>query len=438
MVSFGTSSSSEKSMPASTRANASISRCRQLSARSPSRPLRCWNACRRCASRLRRDQVGQTLDRGQIHAAVLEGPAGELARLGMTQALELPQRRQHRRDHGAAAVHLQLGDVLAGLAVGAGEPERQALIDAVAGCGIAHPRQRRPPRLRDAADQLFQGHARARTRDADDRDRRRRPAGREREDGVAVGGHGTRTSRTRLPGLKAAINVRASACQSGGRRQRSAFPVPVMNTCRLDGHYRHMSSMSHRRVPRKPSRRRDQPLSAAAQAQPGRLVAVGDRGAGGGEKQQQADPALGRLCRLSLVPRHGARELRGRGHRRGDERPLRQHQSGPRGASRHRSDLHVGAASPGRARRLAAHHVPDARGRAVLGRHLSSQDLALRQAGLRRSPARGRARVPPGAAERRAESQRADGAPGGDGAPQGPRRDRRSRSSTARPIRSPA
>ena len=50
IASFGTSSSSEKSMPASTSASASTSRCRQLSARSPSRPLRCRNACRRCAS----------------------------------------------------------------------------------------------------------------------------------------------------------------------------------------------------------------------------------------------------------------------------------------------------------------------------------------------------------------------------------------------------
>ena len=39
----------------------------------------------------------------------------------------------------------------------------------------------------------------------------------------------------------------------------------------------------------------------------------------------------------------------------------------------HRPDLHVGAASSGRAGRLAADHVPDARGRAGLGRHLLSR-----------------------------------------------------------------
>ncbi len=73
-------------------------------------------------------------------------------------------------------------------------------------------------------------------------------------------------------------------------------------------------------------------------------------------------------------------------------------------------------------------------GRAVLGRHLFSQDLALRQAGVRRSAARGRARLPPGAAEHRAEPQRADGAPGRDRAAEGQGGDRPRR---ARPRRRP-
>ena len=33
------------------------------------------------------------------------------------------------------------------------------------------------------------------------------------------------------------------------------------------------------------------------------------------QAREQADPALGRLCGLPLVPRDGARELRGRSHR---------------------------------------------------------------------------------------------------------------------------
>ena len=110
---------------------------------------------------LGRDQVGQAFDRGQIHAAVLERAARELAGLGRTQTLELAQRRQHRRDHGAAAVQLQLGDVLAGLAVGPRKPERQAFVDDLAGRRIAHARERRPARLRHAADQRLQGDTRA-------------------------------------------------------------------------------------------------------------------------------------------------------------------------------------------------------------------------------------------------------------------------------------
>jgi uncharacterized protein YyaL (SSP411 family) len=55
--------------------------------------------------------------------------------------------------------------------------------------------------------------------------------------------------------------------------------------------------------------------------------------------------------------------------------------------------IYMGAASLGRAGRLAADHVPHAGRRAGLGRHLFSQDLALWPAGLCRRAARGRAAV---------------------------------------------
>ena len=96
----------------------------------------------------------------------------------------------------------------------------------------------------------------------------------------------------------------------------------------------------------------------------------------------QADPALGRLRRLPLVPRHGARELREPGGRGGDEPRLRQRQGRPRGAAGHRRHLPARAGADGRAGRLAAHHVPDARGRAFLGRYLLPARAALRPAGL--------------------------------------------------------
>ena len=116
-------------MRASTSASAWISRCRQASARSPSRPFIWRNACRRWPSRLRRHQVGEAFDRGQIELAVLEGAAGEFAGLGRAQALDRAERGQRRRDHRAAAVQLQLGHVLAGLALRRRKPQRQRLVD---------------------------------------------------------------------------------------------------------------------------------------------------------------------------------------------------------------------------------------------------------------------------------------------------------------------
>ena len=75
------------------------------------------------------DQIGQALDRGEIELAVLEGAARELARLRRPQSLDAPERAEHRGDDRAAAVQLQLGDVLAGLAVRPGKPQRQRLVD---------------------------------------------------------------------------------------------------------------------------------------------------------------------------------------------------------------------------------------------------------------------------------------------------------------------
>ncbi len=102
---------------------------------------------------------------------------------------------------------------------------------------------------------------------------------------------------------------------------------------------------------------------------------------------KQADPALDRLRRLPLVPRHGARIVRGpetaalmnslfvniKVDR--EERPDIDHL--------YMSALHA----TGRAGRLAAHDVPRARRHAVLGRHLLPAGAAL-----------GPPLVPPGAA----------------------------------------
>ena len=104
----------------------------------------------------------------------------------------------------------------------------------------------------------------------------------------------------------------------------------------------------------------------------------------------------------------------------------------------HRPDLHVGTASSGRAGRLAADHVPDAEGRAGLGRDLFPEDVAVRPAGIRRRAARSFAAVPRGTAQNRSKSRRADGAAGEPGAAGREGRGRRAKSSTSLRCRSSA
>ena len=129
-----------------------------------------------------------------------------------------------------------------------------------------------------------------------------------------------------------------------------------------------------------------------------------------------------RSCsRSAMPPAIGAMSWRMKASRttptaRGDERAVRQHQSRPRGASRHRPDLHERAASSGRAGRLAADHVSHARRRAVLGRHLFSENLAIWPAGLCRCAAGSVAAVSRRARQDRAEPRCADGAACGESA----------------------
>ena len=107
--------------------------------------------------------------------------------------------------------------------------------------------------------------------------------------------------------------------------------------------------------------RRDQPVPPPARRQPGRLVPVGRRGARPGARRGPADPALDRLRGLPLVPRDGARVVRGRGDRGADERALRHDQGRPRGAARPRLDLHGRGRRADGAGRLADDRLPDAR-----------------------------------------------------------------------------
>ena len=98
--------------------------------------------------------------------------------------------------------------------------------------------------------------------------------------------------------------------------------------------------------------------------------AWGDEAFARARARGQADPALRRLLGLPLVPRHGARVVRERRHRRADERALRQHQGRPRGAPGRRRHLHAGRAGADRPRRLADDRLPHAGRHALLRRHL--------------------------------------------------------------------
>ena len=103
------------------------------------------------------------------------------------------------------------------------------------------------------------------------------------------------------------------------------------------------------------------------------------------EAPRRAGAALGRLRRLPLVPRHGARVVRGRGVADVLNERLRRDQGRPRGAARRRRGLHGRPPGDDRPGRLADDRLPHPGRRAVLLRHLlpagrsSSQLLAARR-----------------------------------------------------------
>ena len=125
---------------------------------------------------------------------------------------------------------------------------------------------------------------------------------------------------------------------------------------------------------------RDQPVPPAAREQPGRLVPVGPGRARPGEAPRPPDLPLDRLRGLPLVPRHGARVVRGRGDGALPQRPLRVDQGRPRGAPRPRPGLHGRGPGDDRRRRLADVGLPDARRPAVLRRDVLPGRAAPRDA----------------------------------------------------------
>ena len=141
------------------------------------------------------------------------------------------------------------------------------------------------------------------------------------------------------------------ACPSIGTRRREPEPSPRSLTPRASDRGDRLAATERRPDrPAEPTRERDQSLPAAARAQPGRLVPVGRRGAAQGRGRGQADLPVDRVRRLPLVPRDGARVVRGRRDGRAHERALRLDQGRPRGAPRPRRHLHGRRAGDDRAR----------------------------------------------------------------------------------------
>ena len=132
-------------------------------------------------------EVAKPLDGGEIEPPVGKRAARELARLRGPEARQLAERGEHRRDHRAAAVQVQLGHVLSGFGVRPGKPEHQRLVEQRV--AVAQPAQRGAPRLGQLAAERGDRVARARAGDAHHRDRGRRAAGGEGEDGGGVGAH---------------------------------------------------------------------------------------------------------------------------------------------------------------------------------------------------------------------------------------------------------
>ncbi len=116
--------------------------------------------------------------------------------------------------------------------------------------------------------------------------------------------------------------------------------------------------------------RGDLAVSAPARREPRRLAALGTAGAGARRRGGQAAARLDRVLRLPLVPRDGARVLRGPGHGQGDERELHLREGRPRGATRRRRALHGGRAEHDRTWRLAPERLPHARAGPLLRRNL--------------------------------------------------------------------
>ena len=109
---------------------------------------------------------------------------------------------------------------------------------------------------------------------------------------------------------------------------------------------------------------------------------MGRRGVRPRARRGPPRPALGRLRGLPLVPRDGARVLRGRRDRRAHEPRLRPREGRPRGAARRGRPLHGRGRRHDGTRRLADDRLPDARRAPLLRRDVLPARAQARDAEL--------------------------------------------------------
>ena len=254
-------------------------RRRHASARSPIRPLSWRNACAALRRRFRRDQVGQSLGFGEIELAVFKRAAREFAGLGQATAVDAPSAASTGGDDRPAAVQLQLGHVFAGLAVRPRKPQRQRFIDDIA---VAGSRTRASAACRGVGTRPINAPSATRACDpeyAHHCNRRRRTAGGQSENGW-----------------------RGSDVMRLNPMSRERYAA-MRATC-----YGAAMSTSPSRFSAQPNRlaHETSPYLLQHQDNPVDWWAWGPEALAEAKRDQQADPALGRLCGLSLVPRDGA------------------------------------------------------------------------------------------------------------------------------------
>ena len=292
-------------------ASASISRLRQVSTRLPNRPLNCRNACRRWASVSALIRSRQALDRGQVEPAVLEGTPGELACLRHAKSRQPTEHREHAGHDGATAMHLQLRHVLAGLAVRCRKPQHQGLVDHLLPAGS---RRRAKVARRGSGTRPMVAIRPCRA-----------PGPEMRMTAIAAGGRPDESakivSRSLLKMAACEASIGREPARSGPATQsangtgcRGIVPADRFWTMRTrralsSSPSRTRTGSQHVSCPKRapePPRQRDQPLSAAAQIQSGRLVAVGPGRAGA-----RPSAATSRSCsRSAMRPAIGATSWR--------------------------------------------------------------------------------------------------------------------------------